>query len=362
MKEEADIEGRRAIAEQAALWMLTLQSTELSLTQRTEFVGWLRASPQHVAEMLRICSLHRNLKSHQGWTRRVPLDLEHSANIFYVRGARAPRQGGVCSTAPRRMVRSRAAWLIAACVAALCVLGPQVRARLDQEEFKTGLGERRELTLADGSLAQLAPDSDIVVRFHQRERQIELKHGEATFHVARNPNRPFIVKAGLTHVLAVGTVFNVVRGEQAVCVEVVEGRVAVSQHPATHLLDFTPEPVAPVVSLGADERVSVTPSGTVSSVRRVEHTGATGPDSGELVFENQTIAEIARRFNLRNRLYIDVVSPQLGDRRVSGVFRADDPHSFVDFIRATSGARVAQPDPTHITLSLPVDERGDSAR
>jgi transmembrane sensor len=242
--------------------------------------------------------------------------------------------------------------LVAAGIVGICAFGTRILEHLDRSEFTTERGERRELTLADGSLAQLAPNTDIVVRFQQRERLIELQHGEATFHVARNPNRPFIVRAGLTHVLAVGTVFNVERGAQDVSVEVVEGRVAVSQQPAPHFLDLAAAPPVTLVSLGADERVSVTLAGVVSPVRRLEHAGPAASPDGELAFENETIAEVARRFNHRNSIYIDITSPQLGDRRVSGVFRADDPQSFVDFIRATSGAQVAHPDPTHVTLSL----------
>ena len=117
------------------------------------------------------------------------------------------------------------------------------------------------MTLADGSVVDLAPESELVVRYRSRERLIALNHGEALFHVAKNPGRPFIVQAALTSVRAVGTVFNVERGDQGVSVTVVEGRVAVSQQMAPHAAHSTAESAASALSLGADEQVSISPAG-----------------------------------------------------------------------------------------------------
>jgi transmembrane sensor len=56
------------LAEEAASWLLTLQSEELSTAQRAEFVDWLRQSPQHISQMLRVCQLRRDLVNFQGWS------------------------------------------------------------------------------------------------------------------------------------------------------------------------------------------------------------------------------------------------------------------------------------------------------
>ena len=361
MKDEPGIDARRAVAEQAALWMLSLQSGTLSPAQRAEFAAWLRESPLHIAEMLRICKLHRCLVSSKHWRRMAPVDVTRSSNILHIQ-PRLASSAGVTRGGRLSAVRGRGAWLVAASVAALCVIGFQLHARLDRREFRTEPGERRELTLPDGSLAKLAPNSDMVVKFRQRERLIELEHGEATFYVARNPNRPFVVQAAMTRILAVGTVFNVERGAQSVSVAVVEGRVAVSQEPAPHLLKSTPMPAVPTLNLGADERVSIDLAGVASPVRRLKSGVPAGSEPGELTFDNETLAEVAHRFNQSNRVQIDILNSSLGGRRVSGVFRADDPQSFVDFIRATAGARATWSDTNHITLSLPADGRGDVSR
>src|SRR5262245_24981326 len=62
-------ERRRQAAADAADWWVRLQSADLSATQRGEFVDWLRESPVHVAEMLRIAQVHGALERFERWTR-----------------------------------------------------------------------------------------------------------------------------------------------------------------------------------------------------------------------------------------------------------------------------------------------------
>ena len=53
-----DRQHRQARAtEEAAEWLLKLQESGLTTATRGEFVDWLRESPLHVAEMLRIARL-----------------------------------------------------------------------------------------------------------------------------------------------------------------------------------------------------------------------------------------------------------------------------------------------------------------
>ena len=361
MSEEPDMEVRRAIAEQAALWMLTVQSETLSPKQRAELAAWLRESPLHIAEMLRVCKLHRHMAGYKGWRRMAPVDWDQSSKILHFQPRRSGHKGmPLIRTRGTRPWRNT--WRVAVGMAVLGAIGLTILTNLHRTEFATEPGERRELTLPDGSLAELAPNTDIVLRFRQHERLIELERGEATFHVTKNPNRPFLVRAAQTRILAVGTVFNVERDARAVSVAVIEGRVAVSQQPAARLLSFAPEPSVRTLSLGVDEQVSITLAGVTLPVHKVEHAGAGSAQSAELTFEDQTVAEIARRFNLHNRIHIDILDSQLGARRITGVFRADDPHSFVDFIRATTEVQVIEPDATHITLSLTMDRNGATSR
>ena len=74
MTSDAQIESRRRVADEAALWLLTLQSEVLSPAQRAEFVDWLRASPLHISELLWACQVQRNLATWKGWQHIAPLE------------------------------------------------------------------------------------------------------------------------------------------------------------------------------------------------------------------------------------------------------------------------------------------------
>jgi transmembrane sensor len=252
--------------------------------------------------------------------------------------------------------------LFAGTIAAVCLLAVILFTWLGPTVLTTQLGERREMTLSDGSVVDLAPGSELVVRYHSHERLVALNHGEALFHVAGNPGRPFIVQAAMTRVRAVGTVFNVERGDRGVSVTVVEGRVAVSQQTAAQVANSSTESGANALSLGADEQVSISPAGRATPVRKVQSETEVGWASGQLVFENETIAEIARRFNLYNRTQIQVLDADLGAQRVSGMFRASDPGSFVAFVRLVTGAKVAQRDSEHLTLGSQSPNNGSAAQ
>ena len=75
--------------------------------------------------------------------------------------------------------------------------------------YVTAIGERATFTLNDGSVVTLNTNSQLAVDFSEGRRDIRLSRGEASFDVAKNPDRPFVVRAGEGVVWAVGTAFSV---------------------------------------------------------------------------------------------------------------------------------------------------------
>ena len=65
--------------------------------------------------------------------------------------------------------------------------------------------------------------------FNSTQRNVELIYGQALFHVAHNPSRPFIVRAADREITALGTQFDVRLDETSVRVTLIEGKVQVSQ-------------------------------------------------------------------------------------------------------------------------------------
>ena len=56
----------------------------------------------------------------------------------------------------------------------------------------------------------------------------------------------------------------------------------------------------------------------------------------KLVFDEDDLEAIVHEFNRYNRQRLVVVSPSLETERFSGIFAADDPESFVEFLELTS--------------------------
>jgi ferric-dicitrate binding protein FerR (iron transport regulator) len=60
-------ERHRLASEEATVWWMRLHFEELARADRERFIDWLRESPLHVAEMLRLAQMHRALKRFQCW-------------------------------------------------------------------------------------------------------------------------------------------------------------------------------------------------------------------------------------------------------------------------------------------------------
>jgi transmembrane sensor len=313
---------RRRVSEEATQWWLQLQGQELSRDRREAFVDWLRESPVHVAEMLRVASVHNALEQFESWTR---IATEGSGSDEVVVALHAG--DAAASTKPRWL---RNSWPIAAAVAGLALVTVLLLPVLRGQVMETDRGERREVVLADGSVVQIDPESRLRVRFEEHTRRVVLDSGRALFKVARNPDRPFLVEADATTVRAVGTAFGVERRPQGVVVTVSEGKVAIEGKAAV---------VAPAF-LTANEQVTVSAGGSATPVRKVDSARALAWADGRLNFENTPIGEVVAQFNRYNSIQLHVEDEDLARRPISGVFNAANPESFIAFIEATTAVRI----------------------
>src|SRR3546814_19320188 len=73
--------------------------------------------------------------------------------------------------------------------------------------YRTVSGERRLITLEDGSKISLDARSEVRVRYSKDARRLELLGGQARFDVAHDSRRPFSVRARDPLVIATGTAF-----------------------------------------------------------------------------------------------------------------------------------------------------------
>jgi transmembrane sensor len=385
---------KKRAASEAADWFSRLQSGQMERAEREQFVEWLRESHLHVAEMLRIEQIHGSLESFQRWARISTGPKTDADNVIQLPppaegGSQAPQDPHPAPGAPpsraRRMGHSLRLFAIAATV--LVIVGAMiVLPRVRGQVIETERGERREVVLADGSVLQVDPETRLRVKYAGRVRRVFLDRGRALFHVAKNPNRPFLVQADDTTVRAVGTAFGVEQRTQGVIVTVAEGKVAVlpasratgeasppkinvpapgtseSSTGGSHVtvgegakptLSQSPQSKGPggEVFLSANQQVRVASGGSVEPVREVDSARALAWAQGRLIFENDEVDQVVAEFNRYNRVQLTVSDSELAGQPVSGVFNAAEPEAFIAFLQSVTPVEIVRDGDRSITIA-----------
>lgn len=356
---EARDKAAKAISEVASEWVVRMHAADVPEADARAFMEWLRRSPQHVAEYLHAEKVFFVL---EGAAREDATDIdtllrEHGSNIVSLQRS-DEIEAERLAVESRPAVRKRRSRLFAAAAAIVATVAGgamlAVHTWRDEHTFVTGTGEQRRIVLDDGSTLDLNTRSSVHVRFSDTARRIELTEGEAYFSVTKDPARPFLVTAGNAVVRAVGTQFNVYRQQTRAVVTVLEGKVAVTASdvsasgesllPVASQRDEAPAVPAPI-EIGAGEEVAVSlhdDGSSIASSPAVTNTrAATAWRQRRLIFENQSLAEVAAEFNRYNRRKFVIEDAQLGtDIIIGGVFDADRPDDLVSFLQGQSHVRV----------------------
>lgn len=307
--------------EKALQWFVRLRDGQVDLAERKAFATWLAASPDHRRAWAELETLWQDLD------RLAPGDVP------------SPEQPVFPAKARKRRWRSH---LLA--IAASLVLAAGLAGFLAQPgwfaDHQTAAGERRVVTLADGSQVELAPASAIDVDLTEARRTVRLLSGQAFFTVAKDSDRPFSVVARDGTVTALGTAFDVKLGlGSAVAVAVDENRVEVR----------IPGPASVIVSSGQgvdfDGRTMSSPSaldpGEIGDWRR-----------GRLVFHNVPLAEAVADLERYGGDRIQILSGAAARKRVTAVLDVRDPAAALDMLAGGLGLRVVRPL-RWLTLLLP---------
>jgi transmembrane sensor len=181
----------------------------------------------------------------------------------------------------------------------------------------------------DGTIVELNTDTELRTSMTAASRRVELLKGEATFKVASDPGRPFVVVAGTTALRALGTMFNVRRRDGIVEVLMVEGTVAVGTSEEAQRSEQPGAPPGPVIHAGQAAIVAAHAELEVRAVNRDEVERELAWRKGMLSFKDSTLIDAAAEFNRYNSRQIVVSDPRITDLRVGGYFRANNIDGFV---------------------------------
>jgi transmembrane sensor len=295
--------------EAASRLFLARRSASWGATDAQELEAWLEASPSH-------------REAFESVTRMWDASGE-VAGSQTVRTLRAEALAARPQGATRR-------WAAIAATLALVVAGGGFGLMTlrdggfgagSPQTYKTGVGERATVSLADGSRLLLNTASEVKVDYSRRRRGLQLVSGEAWFDVAKDSSRPFVVAAGRHTVTAVGTSFDVRLEKTGLRVAVVEGRVAVDAAGQGRISDVR-----------AGERIDV--SGR-SAILRPAGPVAGDWREGRIEFASATLAEAVAEMNRYRRTPIVVTDPAVARMKVSGVFYAGETSGFLNALPLT---------------------------
>jgi transmembrane sensor len=337
-----DTKEKRTVAEQAANWLLVLQTAGPQET--AAFLKWLRASPLHVRELLVASRAQEVVKSVVSKSR---IDVQELI-------ARAKSQSNVSpidDSVPfppvrkRRWINKRGWPLVAAAgVAALAAVTllawfPQLLTR-ENDLYATRRGEQRIFELDDGSVVYLNTGSRMQVQYSEASRDIYLNQGQALFQVQHDAARPFRVHAASAVFQAIGTQFDVRLWSDRTTVAVVEGTVQVSSADEPHRLatsEGTSPPSVPT-RITAGEGATVDAGGRIERPISVDAKAVTAWRTQRLIFHDTPLGVIASEFNRYNaapRLVVE--GADLSARQYDGSFDALRPESFLTYLANEQG-------------------------
>src|SRR5690606_36591729 len=189
--------------------------------------------------------------------------------------------------------------------------------------YHSAVGQRSRIDLPDGSSLELNTDTVIDVKFTLERREFRLVRGEALFDVAHDVSRPFIVNSEDERVIALGTVFSVLKVGSEFIVSLFEGEVQVER-----LAHFRPgaKPLRSTRLDAGQQLIADTMHGF--QISPVDTEAALGWRNGRLVFDGDPLREVVAELNRYSVRKLVLGDPELGSLRVSGTFRTGSAEAF----------------------------------
>jgi transmembrane sensor len=341
----------------AAEWLARLRESNLTLEETCAWQQWMGQDARHrrafkeledVWEMFGSVAQPEPASAHE--IRMDTYDGSVPVGDWISSHSKAPRPASLraaprCAT-PRRPLPHRYAFAATLVIALTCVgvgslFAPSLVSNSRGVDYTTTVGENAHVLLADGSGVQLGGHTRIRVTLSAHVRQIDLLAGEACFEVAKDPTRPFLVRAGTANVTAVGTEFNVRRSGDRVVVSVLEGRVLVqSMAPVIPIAWIQPSvAVGAAAPLKAGQRTTFNRRGLESTQAVSDSSSVVAWQHGRLAFEAEPLRYVIQDVNRYATKPIVLADERTGDIRVTGTVTEANIVGWINSLQTAFGIR-----------------------
>ncbi len=193
--------------------------------------------------------------------------------------------------------------------------------------------------LEDGSELDMNRGAEVLVEYSDDTRLVRLLTGEVHFTVAKNPDRPFVVRARGADVRAIGTAFNVLLQSDKVEVLVTEGKVRMEPSSlATGDGSFLSRSAPPqALDLAVGQRsiflleaenpkfeLDVVAPNAIEEILSWKHE--------TLEFDETPLAEAVLEFNRRNDIQLVIADEALRLEPIGGTFRSNNVDGFTNLL------------------------------
>lgn len=296
-------EAKTAAEAQAIDWVI--RQRDPAFDDWDGFANWLAEDPGHAELYDVLAVLDEDLEN-------LPPEAK-PAVVIYSEELRRP---------------SRRMWFGGAMAAALvaAITLPNIGLFGDPNRIETMAGEHRTIALSDGSKIEINGAS-VVTLDEERPRFARLESGEAMFHVVHRDNDPFVVEAGGSRIVDLGTAFNVMRRDRQTSVAVSEGVV---------LYNPEREKVRVVAGQAIEARDG---DGTVPEVRAIDVANVGGWRSGLLVYNGAPLSVVAEDLKRTAGIEIDVTPEAAGSSFRGALIIDKDRARTVADLAALSGTK-----------------------
>jgi len=268
-------------------WFALLTSEESTDADIAAFEEWCDADPTHEDAYGKISQIGNELSllAHTQQGENLLEFAEESLNeqslvskiVAYVKGLTGLPYGAPISAA------------VGVILLAIYIQVPAPSVNIHQ----TQVSEIQDIILADGSIITLGAQSLVEVAYTESIRTVNLRKGQAFFDVAKNPERPFIIKLDDAEISVLGTKFDVHLDQAYTTVAVMEGRVRITP---TQTALLQPKKGVEAAILHAGQEVSVSDVGFANEIRNTQ----TKPGEwreGRMVYAEAPLGRIIRDIN-----------------------------------------------------------------
>ena len=301
----------RKVARQAVEWYLLEQSGQATPDDLAAAARWRALDPEHARAWHRV------------------------QQVSQTAGLLPPSLAVPVLRRPQRRVAMQVLLALMAAPAAWLLVRHEMLA-----DYRSGVGERREVSLPDGGTLVLNTDSAVDVAYGADERRLTLRRGEVLIQTRPDHagSRPFIVTTCHGRIRALGTRFTV-RVDDA------GSRVTVLEH-AVEITPRAPSATVRTVTQGQQSRFDASHANLPAPAPLQADAWARGMLTAQDMRLDAFAAELSRY-----RPGLLRVEPQVAGLRLSGAFQLDDTNAVLKNLARILPVDVLYRTPYWVTLT-----------